>query len=86
MTKELNSVRYWTYHDTAAPVCIFIHGFTGSHEGYQYIIPELQRFQIIVPDLPGFGESELSLGEFRIDALAHKVNDFVRALNLKTPP
>lgn len=79
-------MNYWTYHDADKPVCIFIHGFTGSHEGYMYIVPELERFHIIVPDLPGFGESPLTLDEFTIDALARKVNEFVQALHLKTTP
>jgi pimeloyl-ACP methyl ester carboxylesterase len=65
---------------------VFIHGFTGSHEGFQYIIPELKDFHIIVPDLPGFGESKLGLDEFTIDELAKKVNDFVRSLKLAEPP
>ncbi len=86
MPHLLNEVAYWTYHDKSKPTCVFIHGFTGSHEGFQYIIPELDRFHIIVPDLPGFGESKLGLETFTIDELATSVNAFVKALNLKTPP
>lgn len=86
MTHSLNDISYWTYHDATKPVCIFIHGFTGSHEGFQYIIPNLERFHIIVPDLPGFGESKLGLGKFTIDELARSVNQFVSNLGLKTPP
>ena len=86
MSHELNEVRYWTYHEADKPVCVFIHGFTGSHEGFQYIIPELSRFHIVVPDLPGFGESRLGLDDFTIDELARKVNAFVAGLELKTPP
>ena len=86
MSHILNDVSYWSYHDKSKPTCVFIHGFTGSHEGFQYIIPDLERFHIIVPDLPGFGESKLGLEEFTIDELARKVNEFVRELKLKTPP
>lgn len=86
MSHSLNDVSYWKYHDSKKPVCVFIHGFTGSHEGFQYIIPELERFHIIVPDLPGFGESKLGLDEFTIDELGKRVNDFVRDLKLKKPP
>jgi pimeloyl-ACP methyl ester carboxylesterase len=85
MTHSLNDVRYWTYHDDDKPVCIFIHGFTGSHEGFQYIIPGLERFHIIVPDLPGFGESHLGIDEFTIDSLAQRVNQFVKELSLTKP-
>jgi pimeloyl-ACP methyl ester carboxylesterase len=86
MAKELNNVRYWTYHPENLPTCIFIHGFTGSHEGFQYIISDLPDFHIIVPDLPGFGESKLTLQQYTIDELAKKTNEFVKALNLTEPP
>lgn len=86
MSYSLNDVAYWTYNDPNQPVCVFIHGFTGSHEGFQYIIPELNRFHIIVPDLPGFGESTLGLDTFTIDELAARVNRFVRDLKLEQPP
>ena len=86
MSLSLNDVAYWTYHDESKPTCIFIHGFTGSHEGFQYIIPELERFHIIVPDLPGFGESKLGFEDFTIDELAKNVNEFVRGLKLREPP
>lgn len=85
MTKILNDVHYWTYHEPTKPTCVFIHGFTGSHEGFQYIIPHLQNFHIIVPDLPGFGASPLTLKHFTIDELAKEVNKFVSGLKLKTP-
>lgn len=86
MSLSLTNVKYWTYHDPELPVAVFIHGFTGSHEGFQYIIPELADFHVIVPDLPGFGESKLGLEEFTIDELARHVNRFVAALKLATPP
>lgn len=86
MSQILNDVAYWKYNSPAKPTCIFIHGFTGSHEGFQYIIPELSQFHIIVPDLPGFGETKLGLETFTIDELAKRVNDFVRDLKLAEPP
>lgn len=86
MSHSLNDVSYWTYHDPKKPTCIFIHGFTGSHEGFQYIIPEMKDFHIIVPDLPGFGETKLGIDEFTIDELAKRVNQFVRDLKLKQSP
>ncbi len=86
MPKILNNVHYWTYHEPSKPTCVFVHGFTGSHEGFQYIVPYLKDFHIIIPDLPGFGVSPLTLKQFTIDELAGEVNKFVASLNLKTPP
>lgn len=39
-----------------------------------------------MPDLPGFGESPLTLKKYTIDELAKATNEFVTRLNLKTPP
>ncbi len=86
MSHSLHDVAYWTYHDKKLPTCIFVHGFTGSHEGFQYIIPELEHYHIIVPDLPGFGETKLGIDTFTIDELARRVNEFVRDLELPEPP
>lgn len=86
MSKLLDDIHYWTYHDKNKPTAIFIHGFTGSHEGFQYIIPELDRFHIIVPDLPGFGESARNPEDITIDDIARKVNSFVKSLSLKETP
>lgn len=82
----LNDVAYWTYHADKTPTIVMIHGFTGSHEGFQYIVPLLSEFRLIIPDLPGFGESPLKLDECSIDALAKAVNQFVAALELDAPP
>ena len=66
---------------------VLVHGFTGSHEGFQYIIPLLPSIRFIVPDLPGFGASDLpAKDDWSIDALARLTNDFVTALNLPVPP
>lgn len=81
------TVHYWTYHDDAPVTMVLIHGFTGSHEGFQYIIPLLPEIRFIVPDLPGFGESDLMpREEWTIDALAALANEFVGKLKLTTPP
>lgn len=80
-------VRYWTYHDDAPTTMVLIHGFTGSHEGFQYIVPLLPQIRFIVPDLPGFGISDLMPSEeWTIDALARLANEFVEKLKLSVPP
>ena len=65
---------------------VLIHGFTGSHEGFQYIIPLLPNIRFIVPDLPGFGKSDLPPREsWTIDGIAALANEFVAALGVKRP-
>lgn len=79
-------IRYWEFHPEADDTIVLIHGFTGSHEGFQYIIPLLREFRLIIPDLPGFGESELMpREEWTIEAIAARTNHFIKQLGLKRP-
>ena len=54
----------WTYAyrdaDTAdAPTVVMLHGFTGSKENWYPLAAALQgRYRLLIPDLPGWGESE----------------------------
>lgn len=80
-------IRYWTYGNSAKQPLLFIHGFTGSNEGFQYIVPKLEKeFYLIVPDLPGFGESKLGSDEWGIDEIARRMNLFTKALQLQKKP
>lgn len=63
-----------------------IHGFTGSHEGFQYIEPKLTDYHLIVPDLPGFGVSTIGRKDWSIDGIAKLLNQFVAKLQLDQPP
>lgn len=35
-----------------------VHGFRGNHHGLDRLIAALPQYRILIPDLPGFGESE----------------------------
>ncbi len=42
-----------------SPAVVLIHGLFASHRSFEEVIgPLAQRFHVIAPDLPGFGESE----------------------------
>lgn len=84
---EISGVKYWTYGDKTKPALLLIHGFTGSHEGFQYIIPKLEKdFFVIVPDLPGFGDSPLPAKPWTVNELARHTNDFVASLDIAQKP
>lgn len=53
------ATRYWSYPSSNpnAKVIIFIHGYRGNHHGLEAIAGALEDFHVIIPDLPGFGES-----------------------------
>ncbi|MCP3426819.1 alpha/beta hydrolase [Rothia sp. AR01] len=54
-------VRYWTYPSLlpGAPRLVMVHGFRGDHHGMALIAEPLRAgWEVVVPDLPGFGASE----------------------------
>lgn len=54
----------WAYayreaDDPAAPTLVMLHGYTGSKENWYPLARALgRRYHLLVPDLPGWGESE----------------------------
>lgn len=49
---------YWEYSpDADGPTIIVVHGFRGEHHGLEPVVAHLPQARIIMPDLPGFGET-----------------------------
>lgn len=38
------------------PILIMLHGFRGTHHGLAKVAEQLDDFELVVPDLPGFGD------------------------------
>jgi pimeloyl-ACP methyl ester carboxylesterase len=69
-----------------APHVLLLHGFPTSSHMFRNLIPALaDRFHVIAPDYPGFGQSAMpSVDEFAytFDRLAEVIDAFTVALNL----
>lgn len=80
--------RYWVYPSSSkdARNIILIHGYRGNHRGLEAIAGALDDFNVIIPDLPGFGESTEFPGTHSIDAYASWLSEFIQGLNLKNKP
>jgi pimeloyl-ACP methyl ester carboxylesterase len=56
----------YAYSDDApagAPTVVMLHGFTGSKENWYPVAERLRgKYRLLVPDLPGWGESERKAG------------------------
>lgn len=80
--------RYWSYPSTDpnAKVIIFIHGYRGNHHGLEAIAGALDDFNVIIPDLPGFGESTPFAGEHSIQQYADWLAAFIDLLSPKQKP
>ena len=61
---------------------VMIHGYRGNHRGLEAIVAGLGDFRVIVPDLPGFGESEELPGAHTLDSYANWLEDFIKELGL----
>ncbi|MBO3662465.1 alpha/beta fold hydrolase [Microbacterium stercoris] len=49
---------YWTYGpDDADASILAVHGFRGEHHGLEPVVAFLPDVRVIMPDLPGFGET-----------------------------
>ena len=82
----------WAYafreaDDPAAPTVVMLHGFTGSKENWYPLARELGgRYRLLIPDLPGWGESERKPGAaYGFPEQAANVAAFLRAASTGKP-
>jgi len=75
---------YWFYKSEnnadASPTVVMIHGYRGNHHGLEAVVGALAGFNVIVPDLPGFGSSEAFDENHSIERYARWEGEFLMAL------
>jgi pimeloyl-ACP methyl ester carboxylesterase len=69
-----------------APTLLLLHGFPSAGHMFRDLIPELaDRFHIVAPDLPGFGQSDMpDRGAFAytFDNIARVIDRFIEVVEL----
>ncbi len=69
-----------------APVVLLLHGFPTSSHMFRILIPALaDKFRLVAPDYPGFGNSSMprvDAFEYTFDNLAHVIEKFTEAVGL----
>ena len=69
-----------------APAILLLHGFPSASHMFRDLIPKLaDRFQVIAPDLPGFGQSDMpDRGTFTytFDNIARVIDRFTEVVRL----
>lgn len=80
-----DQIAYWTHHDDKKKTLVLVHGFTGSHEGFQYLVPLLSDYRLIIPDLPGFGVSPLPHEKITLAHIGDLLSEFIKSLGLDQP-
>lgn len=84
---EQNGTVYYVYNDNPKlPVIVMIHGYRGTHHGLDLIAKNLGNYRVIVPDLPGFGESKPLSTEHSVKNYVVWLKEFITELKLSKPP
>ncbi len=80
--------RFWRYPATSAGArtIVFVHGYRGNHHGLEAIAGALEDFNLVIPDLPGFGQSTEFAASHTIDNYVSWLEAFIKQLNLPQKP
>ncbi|APF33267.1 alpha/beta hydrolase [Microbacterium sp. AISO3] len=72
---------YWVYgRDDAPQTLLAVHGFRGEHHGLEPVVAHLADVRVIMPDLPGFGETPAIPGrEHDLETYADWLTEFAAA-------
>ena len=88
-TKQVGDVEMF-YREAGprnAPVLLLLHGFPTASHMFRDLIPALaDRYRVIAPDLPGFGNTEApprGKFDYSFENLARVIEGFVAALRLE---
>ena len=73
--------------DANAPTLVLVHGFTGSKENWYPVARVLgDRYRLVIPDLPGWGESQrLPRENYGFLAQSERLAAFVHAISPDRP-
>src|SRR5688572_18613250 len=94
LTKHTRTVagHRWVYAERAAespdaPTLVLVHGFTGSKENWYPLARALDgRYRLVIPDLPGWGESErLPREQYGFLAQSERLAAFIRTVSPGKP-
>lgn len=83
-TRRVNGVELFHDEQGAGPRILFHHGYTGSHDGWEQVLPRLaDRYRCIVMDARGAGDSERPAAGYTIAQYAADVIGMADALGLE---
>jgi pimeloyl-ACP methyl ester carboxylesterase len=83
---ELDGIEcvYYEYpvSERATETIVMIHGYRGNHRGLEAIAAGLGSYRVIIPDLPGFGESQQFTTRHDLETYSTWLNAFLENLGL----
>jgi 3-oxoadipate enol-lactonase len=73
----------YTRHGKGIPL-VLIHGYPLDHTTWNDVLPLLENeFDVIMPDLRGFGESDVAEGQYTISDMATDITGLLDALSIE---
>ena len=83
-TMKVNDLRLAFQREGQGEPFLFIHGFPLDHDFWQPLSSHLKDyFDLIMPDLPGFGTSDIPGGEHTIDEMAADLAGLLDKMNIR---
>ncbi len=81
-----NNIRFAYLTGGDGPVMVLLHGFGGNKDNFTRLAGRLtDHYKIIIPDLPGFGESTRNpQWDYSMPAQASRLHDFITALEIES--
>jgi len=73
---DVGSTATWVVAGTG-PRILFVHGFRGDHHGLMAIAGALTDYQVVIPDLPGYGKTPELSGPHDLAGYGAWLVDFV---------
>lgn len=77
------NVFYWEKNESKKEAIVFLHGFPGSHRGLVDLARSFSDCRVVIPDLPGCGQSEPLAEAYDLKHYAEWLRSFLDALSLK---
>ncbi len=85
-TAQLVRIAYREYrpdHSQDHPTMVLLHGSPGDKSDFDSLVPQLaETYRVIVPDLPGFGDSTREIPDYSVRAHAEYVLQMMEKLNV----
>jgi pimeloyl-ACP methyl ester carboxylesterase len=83
-TAEIDGSRIYYRTGGSGPALILLHGYAQTSRMWNGIMPVLaQRFTVIVPDLPGIGNSDVPADGLDMTTAARRIHTLARSLGVE---
>lgn len=81
--KRLQGVDWSWFECGSGPAMVFLHGGGGTGKAWTYQLRHFgDRFRVVAPDLPGFGQTAAITGVDRVSQITEPLLDFLLSLEI----